>query len=101
MWDRYAVELDTRIKNRCSSLVTGDSGVAEMLEQFLLHTYPAIIAMMLTYRCAFEQMNLFLKRDYVPKYSLEDVEQLIAVRDESMDAELDLVIYGYNAAIIF
>lgn len=96
MWDRYSVELDTRIKNRCSQFITGSNGIPEMLEQFLTDTYPAIIAMLLTYRCAFEQMNLFLKRGYIPKYTLEDIDKIIKMKDESIDAELNLVIVGYD-----
>lgn len=95
-WERASVELDTRIKNRYEQLLNGESCVPEFVEQFLTDTYPAIIAMMLTYRTAFEQMNIFLKRDYIPKYSLEDIDKIIENQDDLINEQIRTMVIAYN-----
>ena len=79
MWERYSSELDIRINNRINQL-TGlgsvETGSATMLEDFLRSTYPQIVAMLLTYRTLFDQLNVLYKDDFVPQYTLEDVDQI-------------------------
>ena len=79
MWERYSSELDMRINNRINQL-TGlgsvETGSATMLEDFLRSTYPQIVAMLLTYRTLFDQLNVLYKDDFVPQYTLEDVDQI-------------------------
>jgi hypothetical protein len=82
MWARYSSELQQRIDNRIAQLKgsTGgaETGSAAMVEDFLRNTYPQIIAMMLTYRCVFEQLKAVYKNKNIPKCSLDDLKTLTA-----------------------
>jgi hypothetical protein len=100
MWTRYAQDLNQRIAARMGTLTGQKSSVsdgsAEFVEQFLTTTYPQIIAMMLTYRCAFEQMHYFVKKGYVPKYTLEDIDQIAQQKDNEYTVLIDNKVMGYD-----
>lgn len=104
MWTRYAQDLNQRIAARMGSLTGQKSAVsdgsAEFVEQFLTTTYPQIIAMMLTYRCAFEQMHYFIKKGYVAQYTLEDLDQIASSRDAAMSASINNVIIGFDNTLL-
>ena len=82
MWARYSSELQQRIDNRIAQLKgstgSAETGSAAMVEDFLRNTYPQIIAMMLTYRCVFEQLKAVYKNKNIPKCSLDDLKTLTA-----------------------
>lgn len=103
MWTRYAQDLNQRIAARMGTLTGQKSGIsdgsAEFVEQFLTTTYPQIIAMMLTYRCAFEQMNYFIKKNYVPTYTLEDMDEIVMRRDDSMNSTINNRIIGFDNTV--
>lgn len=92
MWKRYMSELQLRINNRIDQL-TGShgsvtTGSANMVEQFLTVTYPQIIAMMVTYKCVFQQLKEMYSRDLMVHYTFEDCEDII---QESEDQFADWV----------
>ena len=80
MWKRYMSELQLRINNRIDQL-TGSrgsvqTGSSNMVEDFLTVTYPQIIAMMLTYKCVFDQLSEQYRRNFIPNYTFEDIEDI-------------------------
>lgn len=80
MWARYSSELQQRINNRIAQLKGSSGGVetgsAAMVEDFLRVTYPQIIAMMITYRCVFEQLKEVYKDGFTPKVTMEDIKSV-------------------------
>lgn len=98
MWERYSSELDLRIDNRVNQL-TGlggaETGSANMLEDFLTSTYPQIIAMMLTYKCVFEQIADGYKNNYVPQYTLEDQNEIQKEFKQEYTNRIKLLILSY------
>ena len=80
IWKRYMSELQLRINNRIDQL-TGSrgsitTGSASMVETFLLTTYPQIIAMMITYKCVFQQLKEMYSRGLIVNYTFEDCEDI-------------------------
>ena len=92
MWARYSSELQLRIDNRIAQLKgsTGgaETGSAAMVESFLRVTYPQIIAMMVTYRCVFEQLKEVYKGDNKPSVTLEDTQEYLRVEQKRYNDEM-------------
>ena len=96
MWARYSNELQSRIDNRINQLMGtqggSDTGSAQMVEDFLTHTYPQIIAMMVTYRCVFAQIAQEYRNGFVPKVTLEDVQEVLGETERAYDDDLNVVV---------
>lgn len=100
MWARYSNELQSRIDNRINQLMGtqggSDTGSAQMVEDFLTHTYPQIVAMMVTYRCVFAQIAHEYKNGFVPKLTLEDVHEVLGETAKAYDDDLNVVVDGWE-----
>lgn len=100
MWARYDAELQMRIDNRINYLQGSqggaETGTAAMVEDFLRTTYPQIIAMMITYRCVFAQIAEQYRNGYVPAYTLEDVQELIAAQEKEYSDDIDVAFEGWD-----
>lgn len=89
--DRYLSELDNRADNRIKQITgtgTVSSGCAEYVEDLIIHTYPAIVAMMLTYRCMFSFIAWKYRNGYVPKYSLDNVREIIGFSKDQLEQSM-------------
>ena len=69
-----------------------DTGSAQMVEDFLTHTYPQIIAMMVTYRCVFAQIAQEYRKGFVPKVTLEDIQEVLGETEDAYDDDLNVVV---------
>ena len=100
MWERYSSELDIRINNRINQL-TGigsvETGSATMLEDFLRSTYPQIVAMLLTYKTLFDQLNVLYKGNFVPQYTLEDYEKIKEETAEELGARIKTLLLAFKS----
>ena len=100
MWERYSSELDIRINNRINQL-TGmgsvETGSATMLEDFLRSTYPQIVAMLLTYKTLFEQLNVIYKENLATQYTLEDYEKIKEYSAEEMGARMKTLLLAFKS----
>ena len=100
MWERYSSELDIRINNRINQL-TGigsvETGSATMLEDFLRSTYPQIIAMLLTYKTLFEQLNVIYKENLATQYTLEDYEKIKEYSAEELGARMKTLLLAFKS----
>ena len=100
MWERYSSELDIRINNRINQL-TGmgsvETGSATMLEDFLRSTYPQIVAMLLTYKTLFEQLNVIYKENLATQYTLEDYEKIKEYSAEELSARMKTLLLAFRS----
>ena len=100
MWARYSSELQQRINNRIAQLKgsTGgaETGSAAMVEDFLRVTYPQIIAMMITYRCVFEQLKEVYKDGFTPKVTLEDIKTVGKQTRNNQREDLEVLVSEYD-----
>ena len=100
MWERYSSELDIRINNRINQL-TGmgsvETGSATMLEDFLRSTYPQILAMLLTYKTLFEQLNVIYKENLATQYTLEDYEKIKEYSAEELSARMKTLLLAFRS----
>ena len=100
MWERYSSELDIRINNRINQL-TGigsvETGSATMLEDFLRSTYPQIVAMLLTYKTLFEQLNVIYKENLATQYTLEDYEKIKEYSAEELGARMKTLLLAFKS----
>jgi hypothetical protein len=101
MWARYSAELQQRINNRIAQLKGShggpESGSAAMVEDFLRVTYPQIIAMMLTYRCIFEQMKAVYKDGKDVACTLEEVKAGAKAVASSMEDDVTVIVHDYDS----
>ena len=101
MWNRYSGELQQRIDNRINQLTGSSGGVetgsANMVEDFLRVTYPQIIAVLLTYRCVFQQLSERYKNGYIPQYSADDIQQLATTEQQRLTQLVANVVATYDA----
>ena len=100
MWARYSSELQQRINNRIAQLKGSSGGVetgsAAMVEDFLRVTYPQIIAMMITYRCVFEQLKEVYKDGFTPKVTMEDIKSVGRQTRNNQRDDFEMLISEYD-----
>lgn len=93
MWTRYSSELQLRMNNRIDQLMGSNGGVetgsANLVEDFLKTTYPQILAVLLTYRCMFQQLAAMYKNNMIPKYTLDDFSDVLEVGGEEYYERVD------------
>lgn len=65
IWARYSDDLTDRIESRIRSIggMNGNSNIFMSIKRFLVDTYPAVIAMMITWKCVLQ-----LCKEYYNKY---------------------------------
>ena len=100
MWKRYMSELQLRINNRIDQLTgshgSATTGSAAMVEQFLLTTYPQIIAMMITYKCVFEQLKEMYSHGFMARYTFEDCEDIVAEFEDQFSDHVRIFQNAWN-----
>ena len=82
IWANYSDDLSDRIESRIRS-ISGNNGNSNMfvpIKQFLTVTYPALIAMMVTWKCAF-----MLQKAYTNKFP---IGKLILSKEAIADTEI-------------
>ena len=102
MWARYSSELQQRINNRIAQLKGSHggptTGSAAMVEDFLRVTYPQIIAMMLTYRCIFEQLKEVYKKGGADvACTLDEVKAATKAVAASLEDDVTIIVHDYDA----
>lgn len=77
IWARYADDLDDRIESRIRS-ITGDNGnsnILDTIKDFLIRTYPNLIALMLYYKQIFYLVKLYTEKYPISMKSAEDMKK--------------------------
>lgn len=64
IWARYSDDLIDRIESRVRSIggMNGNSNIFMTIKRFLIDTYPALIAMMITWKCALELCKAYYNK---------------------------------------
>ena len=77
IWARYADDLDDRIESRIRS-ITGDNGnsnILDTIKDFLIKTYPNLIALMLYYKQIFYLIKLYTEKYPISTKSADDMKK--------------------------
>lgn len=102
MWARYSSELESRMENRINQLIGSnggqDFGCAEMVEEFLTSTYPQIIAMMVTYKCVFEQIKVEYANNMITRATVDNRKIIQQISEENLDCNLRNNITAWSRA---
>lgn len=95
IWARYSDDLTDRIETRLRSIggQNGDTSIFTTIKQFLLSTYPNLIALMFTWKCV-----LMLCRRYYNKYPIPEIsgEQLEANTEKVMEQYRNTILRFYT-----
>lgn len=77
IWARYADDLNDRIESRIRS-ITGDNGnsnILDTIKDFLIKTYPNLIALMLYYKQIFYLIKLYTEKYPISMKSADDMKK--------------------------
>lgn len=90
IWARYSDDLTDRIETRLRSIggQNGDTAIFTTIKQFLLSTYPNLVALMFTWKCV-----LMLCKRYYNKYPIP------VISSEQIEANTERVMASYRVII--